>query len=223
MPTKKTPKPPKPVDPIAPTQPSMPAVVPDSPVPLAPSSSGEHIAVQEWHRQRDALDDLAERIERGEPLPPSTPPPELEGGPVTIRPDDLRQDNKPRQERVLVADDDALLGEQLKIDLQNEGYQVRVVYDGYAALGAILSKVRPDVVLLDIGMPVLSGNAVLAAMQADDIRIPVIVISAGNFEKLRSQNPELAEKFAFHKSTLDTDHLKAKIRALINEYRAIPR
>ena len=61
--------------------------------------------------------------------------------------------------RVLVVDDNADAADSLAMLLQVRGEQVRVAYDGEEALGAE-DDFRPDVVLLDIGMPKLSGYEV---------------------------------------------------------------
>lgn len=58
--------------------------------------------------------------------------------------------------RVLIADDNRDAAESLSILLQIEGHDVRVVHEGLAALDEFQS-FRPDIVLLDIGMPGLNG------------------------------------------------------------------
>ncbi|TMH71523.1 MAG: response regulator [Betaproteobacteria bacterium] len=69
-----------------------------------------------------------------------------------------------QQLRVLVADDDKDAVASLMLLLQEEGHEVRGVYSGLA----VLDKVRdfgPDVVLLDIGMPHISGYEVARALR----------------------------------------------------------
>lgn len=58
--------------------------------------------------------------------------------------------------RILLADDDRDATLSLATLLRLEGYEVRHVYDGDATLAAV-REFRPDVVLVDIGMPKLSG------------------------------------------------------------------
>jgi len=58
--------------------------------------------------------------------------------------------------RVLVTDDDAGMREVLQLALESEGYEVLLAGDGHEAL-ALLSKERPDLMLLDLMMPGLSG------------------------------------------------------------------
>jgi two-component system, chemotaxis family, CheB/CheR fusion protein len=61
--------------------------------------------------------------------------------------------------RVLVADDDRDAVSTMTMILRDEGHEVHCVYDGAAVISAMAS-FQPDVLLLDIGMPELSGYEV---------------------------------------------------------------
>ena len=80
---------------------------------------------------------------------------------------------------VLVADDDPLMHELLQYKLESAGYAVRCVSDGQAALDEI-ERQRPDILLLDVMMPVVDGFEVLRRLAADDgLRdMMVVMISA---------------------------------------------
>jgi CheY-like chemotaxis protein len=65
----------------------------------------------------------------------------------------------PRRLRVLVADDERDAVSMLELILRDEGHEVHSVYDGQEVLEAVRS-FQPDVVLLDIGMPKLTGYEV---------------------------------------------------------------
>jgi len=80
--------------------------------------------------------------------------------------------------RVLVIEDERVLGEILFTKLRREGYDAEWSQDGEAGLEA-MRKTRPDLVLLDIVMPKKNGYEVLEEMQKDAALkdIPVIVIS----------------------------------------------
>ena len=86
-----------------------------------------------------------------------------------------------RSGRVLVVDDDAVIRETLATALCDEGYAVRCAEDGRVALD-ILATWRPDVIVLDLMMPVMNGHAFLAAKAALEsaARIPVVVMSAAH-------------------------------------------
>ncbi|MCM1174431.1 MAG: response regulator transcription factor [Blautia sp.] len=74
---------------------------------------------------------------------------------------------------ILVVDDDVFIGDMLEEVLRKEGYGVLRAYSGSEAV-LLLSSRRPDLVLLDLMLPGLNGEAVLSAVQG----IPVIVVSA---------------------------------------------
>ena len=74
---------------------------------------------------------------------------------------------------ILIIDDDVHIGDMLEEILSREGYRVSRTYSGTEALLA-LSAVSPDLVLLDLMLPGLSGEEVLPKIKG----IPVIVVSA---------------------------------------------
>ncbi len=74
---------------------------------------------------------------------------------------------------ILVIDDDVYIGDMLEEMLTKEGYGVRRAYSGSEAL-LLLAAFRPDLVLLDLMLPGVNGEAVLDAVSG----IPVIVVSA---------------------------------------------
>jgi CheY-like chemotaxis protein len=85
--------------------------------------------------------------------------------------------------RVLIAEDHPTMRDAVRMVLESEGYEVRGVGDGAAALAAI-DEVRPDVLVLDLHMPVIDGVGVLDALRADPATadLPVIVITADGEE-----------------------------------------
>ena len=99
--------------------------------------------------------------------------------------------------RILVVDDDALIRETLATALGDEGYAVRVAPDGRAALSA-LGTWRPDVIVLDLMMPIMDGVAFRAAQRsvAETAQIPVIVLSAAHEVQSRAASLDPAAIFA---------------------------
>ncbi len=79
--------------------------------------------------------------------------------------------------RLLIAEDDPHIRDGLIDTLESEGYAVEAVADGKAALDAFQQR-RPDLVLLDIMMPELSGYDVCRAIRRTDTRTPVILLTA---------------------------------------------
>ena len=79
--------------------------------------------------------------------------------------------------RVLVVDDDPAIRDILMTALGAEGHQVRTAADGLDALG-VLRGWRPDVILLDLMMPVMDGWTFRAEQlgRAEAADIPVVVL-----------------------------------------------
>ena len=82
--------------------------------------------------------------------------------------------------RVLVVDDDGPMRRALEINLEARGFEVRLAATGEDAL-AVAAREHPDVVLLDLGLPGISGLDVIAGLRGWT-RIPIIVVSARDAE-----------------------------------------
>jgi CheY-like chemotaxis protein len=80
---------------------------------------------------------------------------------------------------VLVVDDDADARETLRDVLEDEGYTVLIAANGADALQC-LERTRPDVMLLDLMMPLTSGNSVYEQLQKKPslASIPIIAVTA---------------------------------------------
>jgi len=80
--------------------------------------------------------------------------------------------------KVLVVEDDDAIRTFIAEALAGVGYRVSESPDGEHAL-ARLDVDPPDVVLLDLHLPVVDGRAFMAALQTQPVRPPVVVMSAG--------------------------------------------
>lgn len=81
--------------------------------------------------------------------------------------------------RILVVDDMPAIREPIAASLRMSGYKTDAARNGREALEAMKAR-RPDLVLLDVSMPGLSGIDVLEAMRADPATasVPVILLTA---------------------------------------------
>ncbi len=79
--------------------------------------------------------------------------------------------------QILLVEDDRPLAAGLKQALAKVGYAVNHVEKGEMALTAIRAE-RPDLVILDIGLPDIDGIAVLKKLRADDAELPVLLLTA---------------------------------------------
>ena len=86
----------------------------------------------------------------------------------------------PRRPNVLVVDDDDSIREVIAEVLRDEGYDVACAGNGEQALAEMRKERRPDLVLLDLMMPVMSGWELLELLEVTPelSQIPVVVVSA---------------------------------------------
>ena len=75
--------------------------------------------------------------------------------------------------KIMIVDDDQHISDMLVENLLTEGYEVVAAYSGTEAL-LLLSDVRPDLILLDLMLPGISGEELITKIKG----IPVIVLSA---------------------------------------------
>ena len=112
--------------------------------------------------------------------------------------------------RVLLVDDDATLRQTLAIGLRAEGHDVLVAADGRSALQAVTED-QPDLVVLDLGLPDLSGVEVLRQLRSFS-RLPVVVLSArdGSGDKVEALDLGADD---YVTKPFGADELLARIRA----------
>ena len=81
---------------------------------------------------------------------------------------------------ILVVDDDDSIRKLLIAILEEDGYRVRTAKDGAEALRLVLNEIRPDLMLLDIGLPIANGIEFvqLYRSRAEPPYAPILIISA---------------------------------------------
>jgi len=85
------------------------------------------------------------------------------------------------KETILLVEDDASLAMGIAHNLRYEGYTVHVAGDGAAGLKTALAE-RPDLIVLDLMLPRLSGLEVLRTLRAEGLEMQVIILSARSQE-----------------------------------------
>lgn len=80
---------------------------------------------------------------------------------------------------ILLVDDDPDFVEAVKVIVEKAGYNVRVAYDGQEGIEAVKEKM-PDLVVLDVMMPVMNGHEACAKLKGDKetAEIPIILLTA---------------------------------------------
>jgi DNA-binding response OmpR family regulator len=115
--------------------------------------------------------------------------------------------------RILIAEDDPLLGDGLKVGLGQLGFQVDWVRDGVAAEREMRTEPYAAVVL-DLGMPKADGIDVLAAVRAAGVTTPVLVLTARDAVPDRIRGLDAgADDYCV--KPIDLHELAARLRALV--------
>src|ERR671911_1055582 len=81
--------------------------------------------------------------------------------------------------KVLVVDDDLNIQRVLVFTLKQEGYEVHVASDGQAGV-EMATSIQPDLILMDVAMPVLDGYAATQKIRASEsgAKVPIIMLTA---------------------------------------------
>jgi adenylate cyclase len=114
--------------------------------------------------------------------------------------------------KVLIVDDEPFNVDVLQQELEDLNYEIITAFNGREALDKINSE-QPDLILLDLMMPVLDGFAVLAEIKADTFlrTTPVIIVSAANDSKSVVKGIKQGADDYITKP-IDADHLKNKLK-----------
>jgi len=115
--------------------------------------------------------------------------------------------------RLLIAEDDSLLGEGLSSALGRAGFAVTWVRNGKAAITTLDSN-DFSAVVLDIGLPLMTGMEVLCALRTRGSNLPVLMLTARNSTRDKVLYLDAGADDYLVK-TVDMEELIARLRALV--------
>jgi DNA-binding response OmpR family regulator len=98
--------------------------------------------------------------------------------------------------KILIVDDEVHLARILQFTLEHVGYEVMTAYDGVEAIEIARSQ-RPDLVILDLMLPVMDGYKVCNILKNDDDfkELPIIILSARDLKRECIEEPLQADLF----------------------------
>ena len=119
--------------------------------------------------------------------------------------------------RILLAEDDALLGDALQVGLRQAGFDVDWARDGIAAEHALAGAPYAALVL-DLGLPRRSGDELLARLRAKNERLPVLILTArdGVGDRIRGLDGGADDYLV---KPADLHEIAARLRALVRRAR----
>ena len=119
---------------------------------------------------------------------------------------------------VLLVEDDKFLRRACEKSLRQQGFNVRTAMDGEEALQVIRNS-PPDLILLDILMPRLTGTEVLRALKADEAMrdIPVIILTNSSKESDIQEINALGVAGYQVKANLSLEELGQQVRMLLDD------
>jgi len=115
--------------------------------------------------------------------------------------------------RVLLVEDDALLGDGIRVGLKQAGFAVDLARDGHAAKLALETE-EYALLVLDLGLPRLSGMELLKWLRARGNRLPVLILTARDTVADRVAGLDSGADDYLIKP-FDLDELIARLRALL--------
>ncbi len=122
--------------------------------------------------------------------------------------------------RVLIVEDDPLLGDALTVGLKQRGFEADWVQDGRDAQAAL--RVEPfAAVVLDLGLPGLGGIELLRGERARGNKVPVLILTARDAVQDRIAGLDSGADDYVVKPT-DLDELAARLRALVRRSKGEP-
>lgn len=118
--------------------------------------------------------------------------------------------------RILLIEDDTMIGRAVRRGLSDAGFAVDWATDGRAAELALANGVY-DLAILDLGLPKKDGMAILAALRGNGDRVPVLIASARDTVRDRIAGLEAgADDYVL--KPFDLDELIARVRALLRRH-----
>ena len=122
--------------------------------------------------------------------------------------------------RILLAEDDTLLGDGLRAGLQQLAFQVDWVRDGAAAEQELRTNPYAAAVL-DLSLPVKDGLSVLSAIRKAQVKLPVLVLTARDAVRDRGRGRDAgADDYVV--KPVDMHELAARLRALVRRWHGQP-
>ena len=123
--------------------------------------------------------------------------------------------NKSKQSyKVAVIEDDVSICSMYEFKLEHDGYQVKVAHNGKIGL-EVCKEFKPDLILLDLRMPVMSGDEMLEKLRATDWGSSIRVVILTNISK--DEAPHNLRLLSVDRYVVKAHHTPAQVLAIVQE------
>lgn len=125
-----------------------------------------------------------------------------------------------KKTKILLVEDDTALVRMYERRLKKDGFSVRSTFNGEEGLASLKANGRPDIILMDIMMPNMSGIDALKVIKADPVYedIPVVILTnLGDREEDIKRCKKLGAADYWVKVNLRVDELAEKVMSVLSE------
>lgn len=120
---------------------------------------------------------------------------------------------------ILVVEDERKIARLLQIELESEGYEVHVAFDGLAGWNSYREQ-QVELILLDVMMPVMSGIELLRRIRGEDEQTPIILLTAKGAVEDKVSGLDLGATDYITKP-FEIEELLARVRAALRHSRKV--
>lgn len=115
--------------------------------------------------------------------------------------------------KILIVEDDATIARFVELELGHAGYEILRAAEGVEALG-IVSRSKPDLIILDVMLPGMDGLEVARALRAEGNNAPILMLTA------RSETQDVVRGFEagaddYLRKPFEVPELLSRVRALL--------
>jgi two-component system response regulator AdeR len=121
--------------------------------------------------------------------------------------------------KICIIEDDHSIATMYQFKLEQQHYKVRIAYDGAAGLELVRS-FQPELILLDLKMPVMSGEDMLQELRSDSAGSNVKVIVLTNIS--RDEAPQKLRLLNVERYVVKAHHTPAQVVTIVKEVLSSP-
>lgn len=124
------------------------------------------------------------------------------------------QDKTLKKSKIAVIEDELSICEMYRMKLESAGYNVKTAHDGQEGL-VLLEEFKPALILLDLKMPIMSGDEMLAKMRETNWGAEIRVIVLTNIS--RDEAPKTLQFLNIDRYVVKAHHTPTQILEIVNE------